>query len=171
MKIRVVQRLETIPSGSNVLIDANVLIYGLTAKSDQCKAFLERCSREEVTGIALFESVNDATHQFMKGEAIQRRLCTDKAMKYLADHPEQVKQLTNYWINTQRILALNLLFVPIEEDIVVEAQTERQNAGLLTNDSIIISAMRQYGISQLATNDQQFDSVAGIAVFSADDVQ
>jgi hypothetical protein len=39
------QPLDTVPDGSNVLIDANILIYGLTDTSAQCKAFLERCSR------------------------------------------------------------------------------------------------------------------------------
>jgi predicted nucleic acid-binding protein len=162
--------LDAAPDGSDVLIDANVLIYGLTARSAQCKAFLERCSREELTGITLFEAVNNATHQFMKGEALQKGLCAGQAKNYLSAHPEQVRRLTDYWVNTQRLLALNLLFVPVERDIVTGAQTERVNAGLLTNDSIIVAAMREYGISLIATNDRQFDAVAGITVFSATDV-
>jgi hypothetical protein len=100
--------LDTVPNGSDVLIDANVFVYGLTAKSAQCQAFLARCSREEFTGIALFESVNNATHQFMKGEALHKGLCTGQAMKYLSANPDEVKLLTDYWANTQRLLALNL---------------------------------------------------------------
>jgi predicted nucleic acid-binding protein len=58
----------------------------------------------------------------------------------------------------------------MEQDIVLEAQTERVNAGLLTNDSVIVAAMREYGISRIATNDKQFDPVAGITVFSPTDL-
>ncbi|MBZ5510667.1 MAG: type II toxin-antitoxin system VapC family toxin [Acidobacteriia bacterium] len=162
--------LDSLPNGSDVLVDANLFVYGLTAKSEQCKRLLGRCSREEVTGITLFEVVNNATHQFMKGEALQKGFCERQPMKYLSEHPEQVKVLTDYWANTQRLLALNLLFLPVERDIVTSAQTERQNAGLLTNDSVIVAAMRGYGITRIATSDRQFDTVAGITVFSPNDL-
>ena|SRR5215469_5038182 len=162
--------LDAVPNGSDILIDANVLIYGVTAASPQCKRFLERCSREEVSGITLYESVNDATHQFMKAEALERKLCSGQAMRYLSQHPEQVRLLRGYWINTQRLLALNLLFVPLDLDIIEAAQPERAAAGLLTNDSVIVSAMRSYGISRIATGDQQFDTVAHITVFSPSDI-
>lgn len=162
--------LNAVPDGSDVLIDANIFIYGLTAKSAQCKSFLARCSREEITGVALFESVNDATHQFMKGEAVQKGLCSGQAMKYLSEHPEAVRKLTDYWVNTERFLALNLLFVPVDEEIVRSAQAERVNAGLLTNDSIMVAALRKFGISRIATHDRQFETVAGLAVFSPDDI-
>jgi predicted nucleic acid-binding protein len=164
------QPLNSVPNESNVLIDANIFVYGLTAKSPQCKTLLERCSREEITGITLFETVNNATHQFMKGEALQKGMCAAQAMRYLSQNPAQVRLLTDYWVNTQRLLALNLLFVPVEVGIVTGAQTERANAGLLTNDSIIVAAVREYGISNVATNDRQFDAVAGITVFSPTDV-
>jgi predicted nucleic acid-binding protein len=164
------QDLNTVPNGSDVFIDANVFIYGLTARSAQCKTFLERCSREEVTGITLFECANDATHQFMKAEAVEKGHCAGQARKYLSQHPEIVRQLTDYWANTQRLLALNVLFVPIELKIVAAAQPERVSAGLLTNDSIIIAAMRDFGVLSIATNDRQFDAVAGITVFSPTDI-
>jgi predicted nucleic acid-binding protein len=164
------QGLHTIPNGSDVFIDANVFIYGLTAQSAQCKAFLERCSREEITGITLFECANDATHQFMRAEAVQKGHCASQATRYLSQHPEVVRQLTDYWTNTQRLLALNLLFVPIEMKIVTGAQPERANAGLLTNDSIIAAAMRDFGVLSIATNDRQFDAVPGITVFSPTDI-
>jgi len=165
--------LDSVPNGSDVLIDANVFVYGLTAKSAQCKTLLERCSREEVSGMTLFEVVHEATHTFMNGEALQKGLFDgqqEKGAKYLSKHPEQVKVLTDYWVNIVRLLALNLLVLPMEQDIVEGAQAERVNAGLLTNDSLIVAAMREYGISKIATNDRQFETVAGISVFSPTDV-
>lgn len=165
--------LDSVPNGSDVLIDANVFIYALTAKSAQCKTFLERCSREEVTGATLFEVLHDATHKFMIAEALQRGLFAgqqEKGAKYLSKHPEQVKVLTDYWVNTLNLLALNVMLLPMEQDILERGQTERVNAGLLTNDSIIVAAMREYGISRIATNDRLFEAVSGISVYSPTDV-
>jgi len=168
------QLLDSVPTGSDVLIDTNVFIYGLTARSPQCKTLLERCSREEITGITLYEVVHEATHRFMIGEATQKGLFAgqpEKGSKYLSKHPEQVKVLTDYWVNTLRLLSLNLVFLPMEHDIVEAGQTERVNAGLLTNDSLIVAAMREYGVSKIATNDGLFETVPGISVFSPTDVQ
>jgi len=166
----VAERLAAIPNGSDLLIDANVFIYGLTAASAQCKVLLERCSNEEVFGITLFEVLHEATHQFMLAEGRQKGLFLRQGAKYLAEHPDQVRLLKDYWINTQRLLALNLLFLPTEEEIVRKAQHERVHAGLLTNDSMIVAAMREYGITSIATNDRQFEAVAGITVYSPTDV-
>lgn len=162
--------LSSIPPGTNILIDANIFVYGLTAKSAQCKTFLERCSTEEIFGITIFEVVHEATHVFMIGEGKDKGLYASAGAKYLANHPGQVKTLSDYWRNTERLLALNIVLLPMENDIVVGAQTERANAGLLTNDSIIVATMREYGISRIATGDKQFDSVGGIFVFSPTDV-
>ena len=60
--------LSSIPAGTNILIDANIFVYGLIAKSAQCTVFLHRCSIEEVFGITLFEVVHEATHVFMVAE-------------------------------------------------------------------------------------------------------
>ena len=164
--------LDTVPTGSNLLIDTNIFVYGLTDASAQCKALLARCSNEEVYGITLFEVVHEATHDFMRAEAKAKGLFTalEKGAKYLMNHPNDVKLLTAYWTNTQRLLALNLVYLPMKEEIVKGAQSERVAAGLLTIDSIIVAAMREYGISQIATNDKQFNAVAGISVFSPVDI-
>ncbi|HEV2196344.1 MAG TPA: type II toxin-antitoxin system VapC family toxin [Candidatus Acidoferrum sp.] len=162
--------LSSIPPGTNILIDTNIFVYGLTAQSSQCKTFLERCSTEEIFGITLFEVVHEATHALMIAEGRAKAWYTKAGPDYLKNHPGQVKTLSDYWHNTERVLALNIVFLPMEKNIVVGAQTERVKAGLLTNDSIIVATMREYGISRIATRDNQFDSVGGIVVFSPTDV-
>jgi predicted nucleic acid-binding protein len=168
-----VQDIKTVPGGSNVLIDANIFIYALSATSADCKALLERVSREEITGITLFEVVHEATHRFMIAEATQKGIFAgqpEKGAKFLSKNPRVVRTLSDYWVNTQRLMALNLLLLPMERSIVSSAQKERAATGLLTNDSIIVATMRAYGISAIATNDSQFDTVPGITVFSPTDV-
>src|SRR5437879_3918566 len=103
-----IQPLPLIPDKSNVFIDANIFIYGLNGQSAQCKRLLERCSREEVTGICLFEIVNEATHRFMLAEALERKLILNYSVSALRKHFDVIRNLTAYWQNTQRILNLNL---------------------------------------------------------------
>jgi predicted nucleic acid-binding protein len=66
--------IDSVPLGTNIFIDANVLVYGLNGESAECADFLRRCSIEDITGICLFETVNEATHVFMRAEA-QSKVC------------------------------------------------------------------------------------------------
>jgi predicted nucleic acid-binding protein len=162
--------LPSLPDESFVLIDSNVFIYALTAQSAQCRQLFERCLREEVTGIALFETVNEATHRFMIAEALFKGLITGGGARVLRNKFRQIPALTDYWRDTERILALNLLFIPVNETVVRNAQVVRQEAGLLTNDSMIVACMREYGVSFLASNDSDFERVRDITVFKPTDL-
>lgn len=162
--------ISDIPSGSDVFIDANILIYGLAGRSGECKDLLVRCSREELFGVCLFEVANEANHRFMLAEATFKGLIASENVRELRSKPNVVKGLTDYWHSSERILALNLLFIPLDEQILRTAFRERQAAGLLTTDSMIVSSMRLLGLSNLASADGDFDRVAGITVFGPSDL-
>ncbi|MBI1791234.1 MAG: hypothetical protein HYR60_27210 [Acidobacteria bacterium] len=136
-----VQSLLSVPAGSDIFIDANIFVYGLSNASAQCRLLLERCSREEVAGITLFEIVNEATHKLMLAEAVSKAVIPRPGsaaalrLKYL-----DIPLLIDYWHDTERILALNLLFLSTDEHIVRSAQPERQSAGVLTNDYPLLDA-------------------------------
>lgn len=164
------QPLLSVPAGSDIFIDANIFIYALNRRSAQCSLLLERCSREEVTGISLFEIVNEATHIFMLAEAKAKGVTTNPSASELRKKHLNIPGLVDYWYDTQRILALNLLFFSTDEQIVRSAQSERQSACVLTNDSMILSWMREYGIQYIATADHDFERASGITVFGPDDI-
>ncbi|MBI4662284.1 MAG: type II toxin-antitoxin system VapC family toxin [Verrucomicrobia bacterium] len=163
--------LANIPNGSNVFIDANIFVYALSGQSPQCSHLLERCGREEITGITLFEIVNEAAHRFMLAEAYgDGHIKSINDVRGLRSKFSVISSLTEYWRNTERILSLNLLLLATEESILKDAQKERPVAFLLTNDSMVVACMRQYGISQIATADGDFARVSGITVYSPDDL-
>src|SRR5689334_24271462 len=137
--------LSLIPAGSNVFIDANIFVYGLSGQSAQCRFLLERCSRQELTGATLLEIVNEATHRFMLAEAKTKGMIPKESASHLRKKFKAISSLTDYWQETERILNLNLLFIATDESIVKAAQVERQRALLLTNDSMIAACMRNYG--------------------------
>ena len=57
--------------------------------------------------------------------------------RYLEQHPDIVRALQHYWINAERLHSLNVLFLEAEERVLRRAQIERQNADLLTQDSVL----------------------------------
>ena len=118
--------------------------------------------------MVLFETVNEFTHRFMIAEAVAKGVITADGAKALRGRFQHA--LTEYWRHTERMLALNLLFAPVNEVIIRTAQAVRQEAGLLTNDSLLVAAMRECGLSHLASNDSDFKRVSGIAVFKPIDL-
>jgi predicted nucleic acid-binding protein len=88
--------LHRLPSQSNVFIDANIFVYGLSRQSPECYDLLERCSREEICGISLFEIINEATHRFMLSEAKSKRLITNESARMLRRRFSQIPGLTDY---------------------------------------------------------------------------
>src|SRR5713226_7238651 len=89
-----VRPLSDITDGSDLFIDTNIFIYGLTGKSPECKTLLERCSTERIAGMSLFEVLHEATHKFMIAEATQKGYFAgqpEKGAKYLARNPAQVR--------------------------------------------------------------------------------
>ncbi len=163
--------LPAIPARSNVFVDANILVYALTRQSAQCQNFIQRCSQEELFGVCSFSVLAEATHRFMLAEAQAKGFIPlGKGASTLNAHFESIGQLIEYWENVLRILDLNLLMLTISEEISRQAQVERRASCLLTNDSLVVSCMRDLGITALATHDGAFDRVAGLQVFAPEDI-
>jgi predicted nucleic acid-binding protein len=164
------ETLVDLPAHSFVFVDSNVLIYGLSGVSGQCQDLLDRCQREELTGVTLYETINEVTHRLMVAEARSKGVITSSGARALRRSFRLIPTLQGYWNDTVRLLSLNLLFLPVSDSVLRAAQTERQAAGLLTNDSLIVSCMREYGLSFLATNDSDFERVHGITIFKPADL-
>jgi predicted nucleic acid-binding protein len=92
-----VQPLPNVPPHSFLFVDANVFVYGLSGQSGQCRGLLERCLREELTGITLFETVNEVTHRFMVAEALSKGLISAGGAKSLRANFGVIPRLTDYW--------------------------------------------------------------------------
>jgi predicted nucleic acid-binding protein len=64
--------------------------------------------------------------------------------------------LTEYWAQTSAMFGLNILVLATDEARLQRGQTIRVRHGLLTNDSLIVAAMEEFGIHNLATRDNRF---------------
>ena len=78
----------------------------------------------------------------MLAEAVAKSVIARESAEALRRKHLDISLLIDYWHDTEKILALNLLLFSTDEQIVRSAQPERQSACLLTNDSMILSWMR-----------------------------
>ena len=165
-----IDRLPNLSSGADVFLDANVFIYALSGNSKECRDLLYRCSTEELSGITTLDVINEVTHRLMLAEAVAKHVITKSNVSALKGKWRDVVKLNEYWTLTARIFDLNIMIANSDEQLLHMAQTVRSSYGLLTNDSLILAAMIEYGIGSLATRDGDFDHIPTITVYKPTDV-
>ena len=165
-----VDRLPNLQRGADVFLDANVFIYAFSGRSNECRDLLRRCSTEELYGITTLEVVNEVTHRMMLLEAVANGIAKRDNVREIKGKWREITKLSQYWTQTARIFGLNILILPSDEPRLHRAQTMRLSHGLLTNDSLILAAMDEYGIDCLASRDGDFDHVAGLTIYKPTDI-
>ena len=165
-------KLDALPGGSPVFIDANIFIYHFTGTSPSCHQFLIRCSSGELHGITSLPVLLEVAHRLMVIEAQQKRLVTGpNPGQKLAHSPGIVRKLHLY---EEWTLAIPPMGVEVEEvtfsDLLGSMDMRRQT-GLLTLDSLILAVMSRLKVSNLASGDGAFSQVEGIRLFSPEDIK
>lgn len=163
--------LTDIRAGSGVFVDANVFVYALQGQSRQCQDLLRRCAREDIFGVTTFDVVAEVTHRLMLAEAVSEGIISNKdPVRKLQEKPGKVTRLSRYWAQAESIFRMNIVLLGTNAERHRQAHLVRSRSGLLTNDSLVVAAMREYGLALLASADQHFDRVDGVARYAPTDL-
>jgi len=165
-----VERIENLPAGTRLFLDANIFVYAFLGHSNECQELLGRRATEQVLGITTLDVVNEVTHRMMLAEALGKGVIKRDRVRDLRGKWREVAKLTEYWTQTSAIFGLNILVLITDEARLHVAQTIRVRHGLLTNDSLIVAAMEEFGIDSLATRDNDFDHVSELIVYKPSDI-
>lgn len=163
-------RLSDVPEGTRVFIDANIFIYHFSAASrfnPSCTDFLERVEFGAVHGVTSAAIVQEAVHRIMVEEAFLALpdVKPKDIIKYLKDHPDTVKGLDVNRGIPAGIAQLNVEVIPTTMAMIDQSQTVKTEYGFLSNDALIIQIMRETGITQLASNDSDFERTTDITLY------
>lgn len=152
-------------------MDANIFLYGVLRSSPQCLAFLLRCLKGDLVAVASVSVLAEANHRFMIEEALASGVIARGTAAALRQAGPAVIAALRGYEDAMRAVRDSLgRIVPLEESILAAAAVERRLWGLMTNDSILVAAMRRNGISLLASADRDFERVEGITLFAPDDL-
>ena len=165
-----VERIENLPAGTRLFLDANIFVYAFLGHSSECQGLLGRCATEQVLGITTLDVVNEVTHGMMLAEGVGKGVIKRERVRDLRGKWREVAKLTEYWTQTSAIFGLNILVLTTDEARLHVAQTIRVRHGLLTNDSLIVAAMEEFGIDSLATRDNDFDHISELIVYKPSDI-
>lgn len=165
-------RFDELPSGNKILLDANIFIYHFTGLSDECSKLLKRCEEGEIKGITTVTVILEALHRLMAVEAVKKGLVSGgDVVRKLKEKPEVVKELSEYYENMKKIKDIGIEIYPLTEEVVDESYQIRRQYGLLINDSVLVAFMKEQGIGNIATKDEDFERVEGIKVYKPADLK
>jgi len=91
-----VERIENLPAGIRLFLDANIFVYAFLGHSNQCRELLGRCATEQVLGITILDVVNEVTHRMMLAEALGSGLIKRDRVRDLRGKWREIAQLTKY---------------------------------------------------------------------------
>ncbi len=162
--------LDEIRNRTRVLIDANVLIYGIRRSSLQCRALLARCDSGALEGIITTTILAEFSHRRMVEEAKFKGLVGSNPARALSENRSLLRSLSAYADEVRDLLGGGLLVEQVMPEDFHLALEFQQKFALLTNDSLNLAVARRLGVSELATADKGFDSAQGFIVYKPNDI-
>jgi predicted nucleic acid-binding protein len=157
-------------AGAPIFLDANTLVYHFTLDPVwglACSQLLDRIENQEVEGFASTHVLTEMAHRLMTIEAIAAHGWPYAGIAArLRSHPAQVQQLTGFRQAVERTLQSRIQVLTIPPAQIAAGAVVSQQTGLLSNDALIVAMMRANGLTNLASNDADFDRVPGLTRYA-----
>jgi predicted nucleic acid-binding protein len=161
--------LSEIPSDTRVFIDANIFVYhfsGPTELTPSCSAFLRRVEEGTLAAFTSLTVLAEVLHRLMIIEAAETlHLEARQIVRFLKEHPAEVRKLTKHLIVPDKIQAIRVHILAPTFDDLLASQEFKKAFGFLTNDAINLAIMKAHDLTDLATNDPDFARLDGLTIW------
>ncbi len=159
-----------LPAAVPVFLDANVLVYHFshhTRYGTACTGLLERIARQELIGYTSSHVLSEAAHRLMTLEAVDRYGWAYAGIApKLRKHPAAIQALTRFRQAIDEVPRFGIHVLAIPPGLIHVATERSQQYGLLHNDALIVAVMQANGLTNLASEDDDFDRVPGLTRYA-----
>lgn len=160
----------SLPAGAIVFLDANVFVYayaGDPSFGSACTDLLERIELRQLQGVISTQVFSDVSHRLMTLVACQTFGWNYTGIgRRLRSHPGEIQKLFQFRESLDDIVTIGVRIVPVSAQDVLAAGNLCQKHGLLSGDALIVAIMQANSLTNLTSNDADFDRVPGITRFS-----
>jgi predicted nucleic acid-binding protein len=157
-----------------IFIDANIFLYNALdnpAYAEPCSDFLRLVETNQIEAVITPAVMDEVLFKILVSEASQHidkfNLWNLKKQlnnsNFCSSIYRPVKEYAKY---LKELANEGLEILGVDERTIEKSVDLGERYGLLTTDAIHLSAMKQYGIMCLATNDSDFDRVDSIRVYN-----
>ncbi len=168
--------LVSLPRGTLVFVDTNILDLHFKGRSVSCSTFISRIAQREVTAYVNTLVLSDLMHKMMLAEAYTKNLIPRPTASVLKAHlwrnRTDAALLVDYQTQFNNTLAIGLKVLSVTKDTLTRTFPTRSLHALLTTDSLHLGCMARHRVqlTNIVTYDGDFSHIPGITVWSPSDV-
>jgi predicted nucleic acid-binding protein len=160
----------SVPSGAAIFLDANTLVYHFANHPTYgfaCTQLIKRVELGDLKGFTSAHVLADVAHRPMTLEAIQLKGWPPAGIAArLRRHHVEIPNLSVYRDAIARVPLLGIQVLAHTQPLVEMATSLSQQHELLTGDALVVATMGQHGLTNLASEDADFDRVPGITRYA-----
>jgi predicted nucleic acid-binding protein len=161
---------DQIPPGAALFLDANCLVYHFTTDpryGPACTSLTKRLEQQLLTGFVSTHVLADVVHRVMTIEAIAAKGWPKAGIAArLRKHHDEISKLTLFEQAMASVAPLGLRVIPVSQQMLEAAVLICKQQELLFGDALIVAVMQANGLTNLASNDADFDRVPGITRYA-----
>ena len=162
--------LDEIDTGTTIFIDANIFLYEILDHwkyAESCNSFLEHVNMGKYHAVMSVLVCNEVFHRVMIAEVVERYGIEPKsAVNYLKKNWGVVRELNKAYDAMLNIDAIeNLEIVEIDREVYDIALEYSKKYGLLSNDAVHLATIKKHGITNIATNDRDFERIEWLNIW------
>jgi predicted nucleic acid-binding protein len=166
----VISPLDLLLPQSRIFIDANIFLYGAldyTKYRAACRAFLQNVESGTYFAATSALVLNEVVHKLILAETTKtyRLRSESEAKKLIEDKPETISSLTRVWKTYAVIRAYPLVIYSIDKATMDMAADLSSRYGLFISDASHLAVMKMNGISNIVTNDNDFQLAEDISIY------
>jgi len=159
--------LDDLSKHSVIFVDANIFIYlilGDPRYKMSCKKFLNRIKDNEIKAFTSVIVLSEILHKLMISEIVKKyNVGYLEALNYFKNKPNIFLKLEKCWEDIKEIKSINNLVILDVTDKVFDIGIKySKEFKLLISDALHLAVMKQNNITNLASNDSDFERVGWI---------
>jgi predicted nucleic acid-binding protein len=156
--------------GESVFLDANTLVYHFQphpAFGAACNQLVARVENQDLFGFTSTHVLTEVAHRLMMIEvSTLPGWGPTKVKRRLQQQPATLQSLTHFRTAIETVLQSRISVLTIPASLVLTATLTSQTTGLLSSDALIVAVMQHQGLTNLASNDTDFDRVPGLTRYA-----
>lgn len=162
--------LSIIPTGKRVFIDANIFLYEVFDHpkfGESAYRILKDVENGAIKGVTSTLVLDEVLHKMILSEASNKfHISIKDAVSFLKKNHKEIPLLGASWKDIDRIQEIeNLTIYGISPDVFKSSINVAKANMLLAHDAMHLAVMKYESISDIATNDSDFERIEGITVW------
>jgi predicted nucleic acid-binding protein len=158
-----------LPDGESIFLDANPLVYHFAPHPTlgvPCTDLIRRIENKVIVAYTSTHMLSEVAHNLMTYESSQRFGWPSKVVERLKQQPAQIQKLAAFRQAIEKVPQHGIQVLTIPADFVAAAAAVSIQYGLLSNDALPVALMQANGLTNLASNDADFDRVPGLTHYA-----